>query len=175
MKQLLKKKLDRLDIEREEMYESIAHLSEKDLHNNVYGWSIIQVFSHLNDSELGTIAYMKKKMQAGDNMKDYSFRDKLRVLLSKAFLQSSIKWKAPKYISSPEGKYSLSEMKEMWAETRKKTKAYVDEYPKNLMNKAVFKHPLAGRINITNAIDSMTYHQRHHRYQIKRIKKKIGG
>ena len=173
MKQILKDKLDRLDKERVEMYRFVEHLSEEDLHNTAYGWSVIQVFSHLNDAETGSIAYMTKKMQAGDKMQNFSTVNKLRMSLSKALLQSRLKWKAPKYISNPEGNYTFSEMKAKWDETRKKTKSYVSEYPEEFVNKAVFKHPFAGRLDLANAIDSITYHQRHHMHQLKRIKKEI--
>ena len=174
MRQIIRDKLERLDEEREKMYEAVEHLSEKELHDHSYGWSIIQVFVHLHEAEVGSVLYMRKKMQAGSRMKDYAFGNRLRMSLSKAFLQSSIKWKAPKYIAQPEGTHSLQEVQEMWAKTRDLTKTYVKEYPDELLNKAVYKHPFAGRLDLVNAIDSMTYHQRHHMHQLKRIKRKIG-
>lgn len=173
MKQHLQHKLERLDKEREEMYQSVEQLSEEDLHDESYGWSIIQVFSHLNDAEAGSILYMSKKMKAGTGMKDFSFGNKLRMTMSKAFLQSGLKWKAPSFISNPVGDYSFDEMKEKWEKTREQTKQYVKAYPKELIDKAVYRHPFAGRLDLANAIDSFTYHQRHHMHQLKRIKKKI--
>ena len=117
--------------------------------------------------------YMKKKMQAGQGMKDYSLGNRIRMTISKGFLQSGLKWKAPKYISSPEAKYSLSEIKDLWEKTRAETRTYAESYPEELIKKAVFKHPFAGRLDLANAIDSFTYHQRHHVHQLKRIKKTI--
>ena len=174
MKQILHDKLSRLDEEREAMYQAVEELTEQELHDSSYGWSVIQVFSHLNDAEMGSLLYMTKKMQAGSKMKNYSSGNKLRMTLSKVFLQSSIKWKAPNYISNPEGDFTFSEIKDKWEKTRKKTKQYVNEYPEELLNKLVYKHPFAGRLDLANAIDSFTYHQRHHMHQLKRIKKKIG-
>lgn len=170
MKQILQDKLSRLDSEREAMYQSVEELSEADLHNPIYGWSIIQVFSHLNDAEIGTVQYMLRKMQAGDKMPEYAFGNQLRLALSKALLQSNLKWKAPKPVSNPEGEYSLDEMKQLWQETREDTRKYVEQYPEKYLKKAVFKHPFAGRLDLAGAIDSLTFHQRHHKHQIKRIK-----
>jgi len=173
MSQILQEKLDQLDQEREQMYGAVAHLSDDELHEQSYGWSIIQVFSHLNDAEVGSILYMKKKMQAGDKMPNFSMGNRFRMSLAKLFLQSSIKWKAPSYIGDPEGKFTLEEMKEKWGLTREKTRAYVKEYPDELLGKAVFKHPFAGRLDLSSGIDSLIYHQRHHMHQLKRIKKMV--
>ena len=174
VKQPIFNKLELLDAETEMLYRMADGLSEEDLHDHSYGWSIIQVFSHLNMAESGSVRYMKKKMQAGDEIPQISFLGKFRFLLTKGLLQSSLRWKAPKVVSQPKGDLSLKEMQETWAETRKATKQYVETYPEHLLNKAVYKHPFAGRMDLAGAIGSFIYHQRHHMHQIRRIRKKIG-
>lgn len=173
MKEILEKKLAQLESETKTLFDSIDQLSEKQLHDQSYGWSIIQVLAHLNVAEMGTIIYMTKKMQAGDKMPNYGFGNKLRMGLSKRLLKSSLRWKAPKAVANPKGDYSIEEMKSRWEASREKTITFVKEYPEKYLNKAVFKHPMAGRINLVGALDSMTYHQRHHLHQIQRIKKAI--
>ncbi len=172
-KQKLALRVDKLDYERESMYAFVEGLTEEELHDDTYGWSIIQVFSHLNDAEFGSILYMRKKIQAGSSMPNFSFLGKLKMTFIKGLLQTNLKWKAPSFISEPNGSYTFDEMKQKWEETREVTKKYVSEYPNELMNKAVYKHPLAGRLDLLNAIDSFIYHQRHHMHQLKRIKDKL--
>ena len=174
MNPVLENKLAQLDREREAMYQTVAELSEAELHDQAYGWSIIQVFAHLNAAEIGSVNYMRKKMQAGDQMKNFSIGNRLRALLSNGLLKSSLRWKAPKFVSNPEDQHTLEEMKALWANTREETKTYVAEYPEKYLAKAVYKHPFAGRLDLARAIDSLTYHQRHHMHQIKRIKKVLG-
>ncbi len=173
MKQKILKKLDTLIAETSETLESVKDLSEKDLHNNAYGWSIIQVFSHLNTAEFSSLLYMKKKMKAGSKMPAYNFSNRIRYFFTQGLLKSSLRWKAPKLVANPKADYSLDEIKQDWSNTREQIRKYIDEYPEELINKAVYKHPFAGRLDLNRAIDSFIYHQRHHRHQIKRIRKTV--
>lgn len=173
MKQILEKKLAQLENETQALFACIDQLSEEQLHDQSYGWSIIQVLAHLNVAETGTIIYMTKKMQAGDQMPNYGFGNQLRMELTKRLLNTSLKWKAPKPVANPKADFTFDEMKNRWEAGRQKTISFVEAYPEKYWHKAVFKHPMAGRINLVGALDSMTYHQRHHLHQIKRIKKAI--
>lgn len=166
--------LELLNQETQVMYESLKDMAEEDLHDQRYGWSIIQVFSHLNMAEFGSLRYMNKKMQAEDKMPEYAISHKVRYFLTKRLLQSSLKWKAPKVVADPKGDYSFQEMKEIWAKTRSMIETYISEYPEKLLSKAVYKHPFAGRLDLDGAVSSFVYHQRHHVHQIKRIRKEIG-
>jgi len=166
-------KLKRLNQETLELYQLLKDLDEDQLHDTAYGWSIIQVLSHLNMAELGSIMYMKKKMKAGNNLPDYAVLNKIRFMFLKGLLQSSLKWKAPKPVANPKGDYTYNEIKEVWIKTRTIMEKYIKEYPGELLSKAVYKHPFAGRLDLEAAIDSFIYHQRHHIHQIKRIRKKI--
>lgn len=174
MNPTLQTKLDRLDRETEILFNSVGDLSEKQLHDTTYGWSIIQVLAHLHDAEKASLLYMSKKMQAGDKMPAYALGNKLRMALSKMLLQTSLKWKAPKAVAHPKSESSMSEMKVMWEATREQTRTYLEHYPEQYLDKAVYKHPMAGRLDLASAIDSMMYHQRHHLHQVKRIKKRLG-
>ena len=173
MKEPLFDKLKTLDQETNAMFDLVEGLSEDELHDKAYGWSIIQVYAHLNMAEAGSVHYMKKKMQAGSQMPNFSTTGKIRYVMTKRLLESSLKWKAPKVVAVPKEDYSLEEIREEWATTRAMTKKYVKEYPDELLSKAVYKHPFAGRLDLEGAIGSFIYHQRHHRHQIKRIMKMI--
>lgn len=164
---------DVLQEERECLISSIDDLEENELHNQCYGWNIIQVFSHLNMSEKASVLYMKKKMRAGEHMPKFSFRGKIGFFFTKRLLQSSLKWNAPKVIASPNGDFSLEEIKEQWNQTRSEMKNYIHEYPHEFINRAVYKHPFAGRLDLRCAVGSFVYHQRHHVHQVRRIRKMI--
>lgn len=174
MKKSLYLKLEKLNEETDQIHASLKGISEEKLSDNSYGWSIIQVMSHLNLAENGSLIYMGKKMQAGDKMKVHTFSNQVRLILSKYFMQSRLKWKAPKVVSNPKSDYRYVEIKETWAQTRENIKRYIDDYPDEFLNRQVMKHPIAGRLNLSGTIDSFIYHQRHHVHQIKRIRKKIG-
>lgn len=172
MKERIQQKLQELAADTERMYEEIEMLSEDQLNDDSYGWSILQVFSHLNDAEQLSLSYMQKKSQAGEKMGNATFGNGLRMWVTNQALKSSMKWKAPSYISKPPT-YPLAELKTRWAKTRKAISDFVDQYPEQYLNKLVYKHPMGGRQNLEKAIESFIYHQRHHIHQIERIKKKI--
>ena len=173
-KQQIFETLKKLDEETMQIFNSIEGLSEEDLSNKSYGWSIIQVLSHLNMAEFGSLTYMTKKMQAGEGMPEYAVSNKIKYFLTKRLLQSSLKWKAPKVVADPKDDYALSELKDVWRKTRVMAEKYISDYPDSLLTKAVYKHPFAGRLDLEGAISSFLYHQRHHVHQIRRIRKKIG-
>lgn len=173
-KEHILEKLNQLNKERDEIYASISDLPEKALYDQSYGWSILQVFVHLNMSELGSVRYMEKKMQAGQGMSQFSLVHKLRYALSRNLLQSGLKWKAPSVISKPSSDYTIDQIKEEWSKTREAIRDYIEKYPSDLLSRAVFKHPFAGRLNLEAALDSFIFHQRHHVHQLRRIRKKIG-
>lgn len=173
MKKGINEKLNRLNQETEKIYDSIKGVSEEKLNDSSYGWSIIQVFSHLNDAETSSLKYMQKKMQAGDKMKDSGFANAFQMWLCSGALKSSLKWKAPSYIANPP-EYELEEIKSKWSDTRSSIQQFVDEFPEQWLNKLVYKHPIGGRQNLDRAVDSFLYHQVHHTHQIKRIRKQLG-
>ncbi|WP_424962044.1 DinB family protein [Ekhidna sp.] len=173
MKEVINKKLKRLNADTDTIYSLLEGIPEEKMQDNSYGWSIIQVLSHLNDAESASLEYMQKKSKAGDKMQTSGFGNSLRMWVTNQVLKSSLKWKAPSYISDPQSN-SMEEIKSQWTETRNKIQRFVDEYPDKWLDKLVYKHPMGGRQNLEKAVDSFVYHQIHHIHQINRIKKQLG-
>ena len=146
MKKDLYKKLESLDEMIDAVYQGLAGLSEEQLHDHSYGWSVIEVLAHLQLAEELSLTYMQKKLQAGDNMKDASALSKIKLRLGKYVMKSSLKWKAPKVVASPNGDLSFGELKDKWLATRRLLKMFIDDYPDAYLKKEVYKHPLAGRL-----------------------------
>ncbi len=172
-KKIIENRLSQLKKETNEIFDDLESLDQDFLGKKGKGWSIIQVLSHLNMAETLSLEYMKKKMQAGDKMKKVNLINNARMWVTCGFLQTGLRWKAPSYISKPKGDYSLNEIRSEWESTRTNIKEYVNDYPEKWLNKAVYKHPMAGRLSLLQAIDSFIYHQRHHVHQINRIKKEF--
>lgn len=134
-------------------------------------WSILQVLSHLNTAESASLGYMKKKIQAGDKMGRITFYQKVRMKLTNLALLSPLKWKAPSYVANPQEPNNLDDISSDWKQTRSNILAFVEQYPDEYLDRLVYKHPMGGRQNLNNAIDSIINHQKHHIHQISRIKK----
>lgn len=173
MKNKINQKLKRLNSETDKIYDSLNDIPPEKLRDQTYGWSILQVFSHLNDAETASLKYMQKKVQAGDKMQESGVGNMIRMWWTNQALKSSLKWRAPSYIANPPV-YDYDEIRQKWAETRKAIQKFVDEYPEQWINKLVYKHPMGGRQNLERAVDSFIFHQIHHVHQINRIKKQLG-
>lgn len=173
MKKEINEKLSRLNADTKNIYDSLDGIPYEKLNDSSYGWSLIQVLSHLNSAESASLKYMQKKVQAGDNMENSGPSNAFRMWLCNGALKSSLKWKAPSYIANPP-EYEYDEIKSKWAETREAIQQFVDEYPEHWLNKLVYKHPMGGRQNLERAVESFIYHQVHHMHQINRIRKQLG-
>ena len=173
MEKKIKNKLELLQKETDQIFAKLESLDSDILTKNGQGWSMIQVLSHLNMAESISLEYMKKKVQAGGNMKKVNIINNLRMWVTCGFLRTGLKWRAPSYISNPKGDYSLDEISEEWKTTRSDLKSYIEKYPSELLDRAVYKHPMAGRLSLPQAISSFIYHQRHHVHQINRIRREL--
>jgi uncharacterized damage-inducible protein DinB len=173
VKDRIQKKLARLNEDTAAIYAELEGIPDEKLMDKSYGWSIIQVLSHLNEAESASLKYMQKKMQAGDKMKNARVYHGLRMSFVNVALKSRLKWKAPSYISNPP-EYPMEEIKEKWANTRNEIAGFVNDFPDKWLYKLVYKHPMAGRQNLEHAVDSFIYHQIHHTHQIDRIRKQLG-
>lgn len=172
-KQSVYKRLSEAEREVDKLYSQIEGLSAEQLHRQGSGWSVIQVISHLQMSEQGSLQYMQKKLQAGKDMPDSGTINQLKMSLMNLALDSPLRWKAPSMISNPSNEGSLEELKLSWTQIREEIKNYIDEYPDEFISKGVYKHPFAGRQNLESAIRFLGYHIKHHRHQIERIKKEL--
>ncbi|MBR10257.1 MAG: hypothetical protein CMP48_21515 [Rickettsiales bacterium] len=132
-------------------------------------WSLSQVMDHVIFSEASALRYCQKKMLAGDQIPDATLFNTVKIRLYFWALQTKLKFKAPKPISKPDNSKSVEELKDLWNQTRADYIGFLDNYPDKYLNKAVFRHPLAGRIRLDEMLRFLNTHIIHHQYQINRI------
>ena len=173
MKKEIENRLLLLTEETDKIFADLESIEASELQKKGKGWSIIQVLSHLNMAETLSLQYMQKKILAGSKMGKVSIVNTIRMSVTCGFLQTGLRWKAPSYISKPKGDYTLNEIRKEWNSTRSQIRQYIQDYPDDLLNREVYKHPMAGRLSLIQAVDSFIYHQRHHVHQLNRIKKEL--
>ena len=168
----IKEKYKQLEAINQSLLSDISQLSEEDLlrRPDDKSWCIIQVLDHVKNTELGTLLYIRKKLKYG-GLKNLSWSAGLRNFLMKSVNNSSVRFKMPSVLLQPEASKTLDQIITEWSELRTKWHGLFDEFPKEHLDKAIFKHPFFGRLSLSQAIDSMTTHQNHHIKQINRIKK----
>ena len=145
--------------------------SDKRLHEQPSGgWNALQVTEHLITSEYGTLHYLLKKTQAPASELEES--DEQSAEASRKLnlaLKSDLKWEAPGVLAPPSGAHSLAELTAKWDELRKGWFQLLSSIDEAYIRKQVFKHPIAGRIDLLQTLSFVENHIHHHVHQIRRI------
>lgn len=132
-------------------------------------WSVVQILNHILESETGTTKYIRKKLKTPDALKAINFKSKLKGSLLMLALKSSFKFKAPKVLGEPSNETPIEELLEKWNNTRTFLKQTIQNFPEELLEKQIFKHPKSGHMNIFQTLDFLNNHLNHHIVQIKKL------
>lgn len=132
-------------------------------------WSINQILVHLMTTELGTIRYLKKKMQSKEPFRSSNYWSNTRYILLKWALKSAIKFKMPKILAEPSTTMSYVEIKKNVVFVHAEMEEFLAEFPERLFDKQIFKHPLAGRLPLVQSLWMLNHHFEHHMHQLNRI------
>jgi len=172
MNKLLASVLTELEKQREEILQSVSHLSDEAFSRAPQPgkWSVAQILTHILTSEKLSLAYMKKKVQGIDQLKDSGVMESLRLWLLIVSQRIPVKYKAPKVVveNTPET-LSLNQLTEEWANLRKELAAFLSTIDDKHARRVIYKHPMAGRFDVQQTLIFFREHIRHHRPQIGRI------
>lgn len=140
----------------------------------VEGWSASQVMEHLLSAEMGTLGYIKKKSSSGwDSL---AVTGEAEIKNSRAVnerLVSPERYQAPSILPQPVNELSLQQLKQNWQALRLDMEQFLETIDPIHYDKLVFKQPIAGMLNILQALEFMTHHLQHHIPQLHRIKTMI--
>lgn len=133
-------------------------------------WSALQVAEHLALSEASSLAYVRKKIAFTTEFPTVGLPEIARSLFIRALLYQPIKFKAPPVVGTAAlpSKSSLEKVRHHWMATRSDWHDFLESMPEQLVNKAVFKHPRAGRIGWWHLIRFFNDHYSRHQQQIKK-------
>lgn len=165
----LKERFEPLQAELKELTDYMDSLPEDRRYKSPEGsWNAVQIFYHLKESEKGTAGYLGKKIQAPKSeVSSGGLSSKLRSkLLSKSLRNHKMKFKAPAVFSDMPSKPDYETVRREYMEARKNLEAVLEEFETDMLGKAYFKHPVAGRITIVQTLKFLTDHFERHREQI---------
>jgi len=134
-------------------------------------WSVAQICYHLHLSETQSINYVRKKMLGGDTLKKTGIAAEVRYSVLKLTLLSNYKFKAPKILGDVPENLNYREVITSWNESRRQLQSLVETMPDNLIDREVYRHPRAGRLNLTQMVAFFQDHFDHHASQVKRLLK----
>ena len=151
--------------------ENAKKLSQEELNKkpSENEWSISQVVTHIINSETGVNKYINNKLKTPNKLPRTGIKNFFASKLLNNKLKSEQKLKIPKVLSQPNNGISFDELKENWDKSRLYLINTVENFPKDKMNKAIFKHPVAGKLSINQTLSFMINHLKHHVPQINNL------
>jgi DinB superfamily len=170
MRKSIEHQLDVLDHELKLLMKELKRFDNKDLNwkPKADKWSVLQVVQHLMRSEDLSLKYVQKKLSFNPVLKRAGIGNFFRILLLKIYLRSPFKRKAPAIVneeSFPEVA-SFWDLAKQWNAQRATLKSFLSSLPDATFKKAVYKHPLAGRLTLEGMLIFHIEHIRRHRKQI---------
>lgn len=136
-------------------------------------WSMLQVVEHLLLVEASSLRYMQKKYQYAQNIPKAGLVNKLKFAAFRTLFKLPLKIKAPNVVAKLPETSELLDAQARWDMTRKELEAFLNQLPERDYELAIFKHPIAGRLNIDQTISFFAAHFAHHMKQIERIKASV--
>ena len=173
MQAILQKQLENLEAQRIALLHLLNGISKEQFHKAPVGkWSLAQVLSHLVTSEKLSVGYLNKKIQAINETGNTGMFEELKMLALIISQRLPLKFKAPKVVVENTSTYqTLPEIEEAWQKTREDLKALLSKFNDRQLKKKIYKHPVAGRLNIMQTLRFFQEHIIHHTPQIKNLLK----
>ena len=174
MNNSLQKQFDLLETQRNKLLSLITALTNEQLKVHPEGkWSIAQVLSHLIASEHLSIKYLNKKMLGINEAPNTGLIEELKmILLIVSQRLPFIKFKAPKVLADNTHIYqTVEQLREAWDKNRTELKEVIARFQDDQLKRKIYKHPIAGMLNIKQALQFFIEHINHHTPQVKKLMK----
>jgi uncharacterized damage-inducible protein DinB len=160
-----------LETERIQLFDSLKNLSSEKLNHQAEGkWSINQVIAHLIAAEKMSVLYLTKKLQGIDEAKNTGLVEELKMVALIISQRLPFKFKAPRVVvENTPNSTDLKQLEQEWNAVRIELKALLEKIKDNQIKRKIYKHVIAGKLNIQQALIFFREHIIHHQPQIKRL------
>lgn len=132
-------------------------------------WSVVQIMQHLTAAEEGSARYMQYKLKNNAVLKKAGLKAWYRFCLLKIANALPLKFKAPVALVPPENSLSFSDAKTEWGITRNALLSVIESMNPDQIKGELFKHPIVGRLNMSQALQFMQEHFNRHEKQIFKV------
>jgi uncharacterized damage-inducible protein DinB len=165
----LQQRYQLLEADRNQLESALASMSEELLQKPMAPgkWSALQTLRHLIMAEQSSVAYMKKKLEHAESATPAGLGARLRAGLLTGWFRLGMKAKAPKAFAEIPVSQTATAVFSDYRAVREELQHVLDGIPEALIDRELFKHPLAGRMTLDSALDFFRAHYRHHALQIR--------
>lgn len=134
-------------------------------------WSMMDVCHHLLLSEQYTLQYMRKKIQGFEPDLSVGLIQKIKFFLFDVGVRIPTRWKIPSQKVAPGFPGEFPALVKNWDLLRSDLERFLEQLNPGMLRFPIYKHPIAGRLNIRQTLRFLDGHFAHHMWQIKRIEK----
>ncbi|NJN33539.1 MAG: hypothetical protein HC817_04075 [Saprospiraceae bacterium] len=171
----IENKFKKLELQRVAIFEEIngldAHLFNQK--PSAEAWSVAQICVHLMQAEVGSLNYLKKKVSHTTQIPNAGVKSWFRSKTVWFYLNLPIKIKAPAILEELPKSSNFIDIQNNWASQRLDLQEFLTLCPDRLAVSEIWKHPLAGKMNIAQMLDFFYWHSKRHHGQIRRTLEKI--
>lgn len=175
----LQRLYNKIEYQKREVFDLISPLSPDQIRQKPFPgkWSISEIVSHLIAAERLSVSYIQKKIQGVKQIKDSGFKEELVMLLLKTSQRvQGLKFKAPKYVKDNMVIYpDVETLKSEWTKTREDLRQLLENVEDKHLKRKIYKHAIAGYLNIQHAVMFFKEHVTHHTPQIRKIVKRFSS
>lgn len=170
MRDRLIEKFDRLERMKADLLARIDGIDAARLqHSPAPGkWSAAQVMDHVCSAEGRSVEYIRKKTLDPKSVPPAGFMCAVRTLLLQTALSSPFRFRAPEVVAQVPDSPPVDEVIARWASVRSDLRGLIETLPEDLLKRALFRHAVAGRMNMSQTLDFMLSHLKRHAGQIDR-------
>jgi hypothetical protein len=164
----------KLEIDRLAYFKSISKLPLAELNNQSHGWSILQHLYHCWLVESLAKQYITKKILYPETINNVSLITYFKSFLTPLVWKLGYKAIAPKITATFPEQIDLNKLNLDWVESRGTFDELISKlYQLKLEDKAFFRHPFIGRINLKLTLSFFNFHFNHHKSLIEKIISKL--
>jgi hypothetical protein len=134
-------------------------------------WSLAEIAQHLVLVEEEVL----RQFRAGTptDRRRRTLRDRGGLMMVNFVFRKGIRVKAPMRSVVPVSESSMDEICRRWNEVRLNLNAHLDSLWQDDLDRLVFHHPVAGRMNVEQTLELLELHFSHHLRQIARTERAI--
>ena len=166
----LEKQFNQIEEQRKDLFNELKGFSDELLNKKPAPekWSVAEVIAHLITAEEMSLKYLQKKTQDTSTAKPESFNSKWRWLLVQIVFTFNIKFKAPEIVEPKLGYQSQADLEKKWTDVRSQIAAILNKLSDKEINTELWKHAVAGKLNLYHMVEFFGVHTGRHKKQIER-------
>ncbi len=170
MNQDLQTKFDALEKDRKKLFDSLQSLNTDELNAkpDEKSWSVATTIRHLILAEEMSLRYLSKKTVDTSKAANTGLKNVWRMLLIKGVFFFDIKFKAPAIVNPEVSAETLEQLEQSWSAIRADTYKILAKLSEADTQKELWKHALAGKLNVQQMLNFFALHASRHTAQIER-------